>query len=818
MRLRERWDSWIQDTRYAARGLARDRLLSSFVVVTLSLGIGLNVTSFSLVDRLVLRDPAHVTDPDGLLRLYGTVTQGSTGDRTSSWIPWAVYEALRRDLSGLSDMAAFRVQPRVVGRGEAAQTVRVAQTMDGFFELTGVRAQRGRFWNEGDTAPEGSVAVIGSHYWETALGGDPDVLGRTLLVEEAERVIIGVAPSGYSGLDPRRIDVWIPGDAASAGAMNWEIVGRVRPGSSTSGVVAEAQSIFRAASETAPRWYREAVLGAGPIRNDVTNREPFETTMAKWLSVVSAVILMVALANVVSLLLIRLAKRRRELAVRVALGSGRARVFRLLALEGVLLALASAVASLWVARLAEPLVRGVLFGGEASWTFSVLDVRILAIAGLVAFLTALVTGLAPALQGWGSRLFEALRAGAQAGEGGSARLRGVLTVVQAALSVLLLIGAGLFVRSLARVAAIDMGVDRDEVIAATAHLPGPTQYTQEALDLERSREIDVYQRMAAAVEAVPGVVSASVAVGLPLDGGWFSAAVFVEGMDSVPTIPGGGPWASVVGPRYFETAGTSLLRGRTFTENDRAESARVIVINQTMAERLWPGDDALDTCVRLGRSDSDCYRVVGIVEDVHRVGLREQPSFQYYIPLGQQSMFSGASLLIRPAPGTRLSWTEVQRAMLAVDPSVRGVEMRWLSEDLADETRPLRLGMVAFGLSGVLALVVVVVGLYGLMAYMVERRTREIGVRLAIGATGTRIVRMVISGGAGLAGLGVAIGLIVAFWASRWVEPHLFETRGSDPIVYAGVAVGLLAIAILAGWLPARRALRISPVEALRAE
>jgi hypothetical protein len=274
----------------------------------------------------------------------------------------------------------------------------------------------------------------------------------------------------------------------------------------------------------------------------------------------------------------------------------------------------------------------------------------------------------------------------------------------------------------------------------------------------------------------------------------------------------------VVGPRYFETAGTSLLRGRTFTENDRAESARVIVINQTMAERLWPGDDALDTCVRLGRSDSDCYRVVGIVEDVHRVGLREQPSFQYYIPLGQQSMFSGASLLIRPAPGTRLSWTEVQRAMLAVDPSVRGVEMRWLSEDLADETRPLRLGMVAFGLSGVLALVVVVVGLYGLMAYMVERRTREIGVRLAIGATGTRIVRMVISGGAGLAGLGVAIGLIVAFWASRWVEPHLFETRGSDPIVYAGVAVGLLAIAILAGWLPARRALRISPVEALRAE
>jgi predicted permease len=680
--------------------------------------------------------------------------------------------------------------------------------MDGFFELTGVSALRGRFWSAGDGAPEGAVAVIGSGYWETVLGGDPDVLGQPLLVDETEHVIVGIAPPGYSGLEPRRIDVWIPGDPADAGTMNWEIIGRLRPGVSASAVASEAQSIFGIASETAPRWYREAVLSAGPIRNDVANGEPFETTMAKWLSGVSAVILVVALANVVSLLLVRLAKRRRELAVRVALGSGRARVLRLLALEGVLLALASGVMSLWVARLAEPLVRGVLFGGEASWNFSMLDVRIIGLAVLVALLTAVVTGLAPALQGQGVRLSESLRAGAQGGSGGNARLRAVLTVMQTSLSVLLLIGAGLFVRSLGRVASIDLGVDRDEVIAATAH----------AQELDPAREIDVYGRMAAAVEALPGVASASVAIGLPLDGGWFAAAVFVEGMDSVPTVSGGGPWASVVGPGYFETAGTSLLRGRTFTASDRAGTERVIVINQTMADRLWPGDDPLDACVRINGSDTECYRVVGIVEDVHRVGLREQPSFQYYIPLGQQSLFSGASLLIRPSEGARLSWSQVQREMLSVDPAVRAVEMRWLSEDLADETRPLRLGMVTFGLSGVLALVVVVVGLYGLMSYMVEWRTREIGVRLAIGATDTRIVRMVITSGAALAGIGVVIGLLVAFWASRWVEPHLFETRGSEPLVYAGVALGLMAIAVLSGWLPARRALRISPVEALRSE
>ncbi|MCI0432503.1 MAG: ADOP family duplicated permease [Gemmatimonadetes bacterium] len=816
MRTRERWESWWQDVRHAGRGLARDPLLAVFVVVMLALGIGMNVTAFSLVDRLLLRDPEHVREPDRLTRLYGTVVRASIGEETSAWIPWPVYTSLRGKLSGFEQIAAYRVQERVVGRGESARTVRVGQAMDDFFVMLGVRPMRGRLFGAGDVVSAGPVAVVGARYWETVLGSDPGAIGATIRVGDAEHTIVGIAPAGFSGIEHRRIDVWIAGDVETAGTMNWKIVGRLRPGLSPEAVTMEAMAIFRRTRAVAPQWYREAELVAGSIRHDDDGGEPFEATMAKWLSVVSGVILLVALTNVVSLLLVRLARRRRELAVRVALGSGRARVVRLLALEGVLLALAGGVASLFVARVAEPLIRRVLFADEVSWTLTLLDVRLLIVAALFVVATSLVTALTPLLQSRGTQLWQSLRSGPQSGSS-NPRVRGVLMVAQASLSVMLLVGAGLFLRSLARIDALDLGVDRDRVIAAEAHLPPLLEFTTAAFERARAHEIDVYRRLELAVLRVAGVERASVAVGLPLDGGSFAAPVFVDGLDSIPVLPGGGPYASVVGPGYFATIGTRVLRGRPFDETDREATERVIIIAETMAERLWPGRDPLGDCIRIGAEQS-CYRIVGIVEDVHRVGLREQPSLQYYIPIGQQTMFSGARLLVRQADRVTVSWADLQRAMLAVDPTIRAVELRWLRQALDGEMRPLRLGMVTFGLSAGLALVVVIVGLYGLLSYMVAWRTREIGVRLAIGATDARISRMVIGGGAGLAALGVVIGLLVSGWAGRWVQPHLFETSAVDPLVFAAVAAVLMIVAVVAGWLPARRALAISPTEALRAE
>lgn len=824
IRFRERWESWIQDLRYAGRGLGRDRLLTGFVITILALGMGLNVSAYSLLDRVLLRDPPHVEDPAALVRLYGTVTTRAGGEQTSSWIPVPEYLALRESSRAMQSVAAYRLSDAVIGRGLGARKRRVGQIMGPFFQTLGVDAVRGRvFAEDEDAASSGPVALLSSEYWQSMLGGDPAAVGGTIAVGETSHTIVGILPPGFSGPQLRRVDLWVVADSRTARSMNWNIVGRMRPGVTAGDVTAEAVASHERIRGTAGdwqvgSWFQDARVSARSIRMDETGREPFEATMTRWLAGVSAVILLVALANVVSLLLVRLARRRRELSVRVALGAGRGRVIRLVWLEGALLALGGGLASLAVARAFEPLVRRALFANEATWSFRVLDLRLLGIALAIALVTALFVGLFPALQAGGSGLALTLRAGARGDSGGNPRIRGILTTIQAALSVMLLVGAGLFMRSVSRVNAVDLGVDRDAVVTATAVLPPPAAYTRQALSDLRETEIDIFRRMAESARALPGVERAAVAVGLPLDGGSFSASVFVDGMDSVPSMPGGGPYASAVGADYFETAGTSLLRGRPFASSDREGTERVMIVGETMAARLWPGSDPLGECVRLLRRDAPCHRVVGVAEDVHRVGLREQPSLQYYVPLGQQQTFSGATLLIRTARSASLSWPDLERRLLGVDPRIRAVEIRWLSEALDGELRPLRLGTVLFGLSGILALAVAIAGLYGLMSYMVAWRTREIGVRVAIGATTPSIIRQVMGSGAALAGIGVSVGLVLAYWGGRRLEPYLFETSGADPVVFAGVAAALMLVGLLAGVLPARRALSISPTEALRAE
>jgi hypothetical protein len=275
---------------------------------------------------------------------------------------------------------------------------------------------------------------------------------------------------------------------------------------------------------------------------------------------------------------------------------------------------------------------------------------------------------------------------------------------------------------------------------------------------------------------------------------------------------------STVSASYFDVIGTRILSGRAFTIADREGSEPVVVVNETMARTLWPAGEALERCVHIGLETSPCSRVVGIAEDVHRTGLREQASFQYYIPLGQQSMFAGARLVIRQSPGSQLSRDALRRAIVNADPGIRAVEISLLEESLAGEMRPLRLGTVTFGISAALALVVAVLGLYSLMSYLVAWRTHEIGVRTALGATHSNVVGLVMRSGVGLASIGVLLGLCLAIVGGRWIEPHLFDTSARDWGVLFTVAAGILATAAIAGWLPARRAMHISPTEALRAE
>jgi predicted permease len=810
-RMRERVESLAHDVRYAFRSLCRDPALSSFIVVTLALGLGANVTAFGLVDRLLLRGPAHVADAGRVVRLYGQVEFAGRGLQTSSYIPYDAYLQFRQ-AAAFTRVGAYNVGERTVGSGEEARRVRVGQTLGGFFPLLGVRPALGRLFDgEEDAATAGPLAVLSHELWQSRVGGDPDVIGRTIIVDDVPHEIVGVTPRGFTGTDPRRVAVWTLGSSATAGTRNWNIVGRLRTGITGEAAGAELTAMHEPTQRGSFTWFRDARITAGSLSLGADGRLPVEATLARWLAAVTLLVLLIAFANVVNLLLARVARRRRELAVRISLGAGRARVMRLIALEGLLLAVASGAASLFVARIMDPIVRRGLFGGEAEWTLGLTDWRLLGIAAGAVLLTALCVGLVPAWRSGDERMTKELRGGRNAAPA-NATLRAGLTIVQAAFSVVMLVGAGLFLRSMANVSAVDLGVDADWVIAAEAVLP-PAPRGRNA-ELERQ----AYRQLERAIGSAPGVEGVAIAIGLPLDGGTFSAAAFVPGSDSVPVMPGGGPYVSTVSARYFDVVGTRIVRGRPFTDADREGSEPVVIVNETMSRMLWADSGALHRCIHIGQQSNPCSRIVGIAEDVHRTGLREQPSFQYYIPLGQQSMFGGAQLVIRPAAGAGVSFAELRRTIMEADPSIRAVEVRPLSASLAAELRPLRLGIVTFGLSGGLALLVAVLGLYSVMSYLVAWRTHEIGIRSALGATRADIALLVLRGGLGLASAGVALGLVLAMGAGRWLEPHLFETSARDAGVAAAVAAGMLATAALAGWMPSRRATRISPTEAIRAE
>jgi len=819
MRLHDRLESWWMDVRYAARGLLRDPLVAAFVVVALALGMGGVVTSFTLLDRLLLRGPPHVEAPDELVRILATRPDETLGSVTAGWIPTGAYEALRETTAGLATVAAYRVSVVAVGRGAGGARMRVGEVRDGYLGLLGVQPLRGRLFTAGeDAATAGDLAVVSERFRRDRMADDADPVGATVVIADVPHTVVGVLPADFTGTELRRVDVWRLADSRDYRSVNWFPVARRADGVTAGMVGSRAQTAHQEAQEASPAWFRPATLHAGSIRLDVDGREPFEATMAGWLAGIAAAILLVALGNVVNLLLGRLARRRGELAVRVALGSGLRRLLRLVALEGILLAVAAAGVALVVVRAGEPFLRRGLLANDAAWRLSLLDGRLLGALLAALLVTCAVVGLFPALRVARNGLAEGLRGSGRGGGQRDARTRAALTILQAAFSVLLLVGGGLFVRSMAQVRAVDLGVDADRVLRVAAELPYPAVVTRATIDAAVAREEEAYRAALEAVRALPGVEGAAVAAGVPLDGGSFATDVYLPGGDSLAALPGASPYVSAVSADYFSTLGTPLLRGRPFTAADTEGSERVLIVNRTMAAALWPGADPLGRCVRVSSADAPCATVVGVAGDVHRVGLRERPTYQFYLPLEQPRFFRGSTLLVRPAPRGGVSHAALRDAMLAADPGILLVEIEPLLAALDEELRPLRLGTLAFGVSGVLALLVAVLGLYSVMAYAVAWRRREIGVRSALGASRAQLSRLVIAQGLSMAGAGVVLGLVLARVGGRWVEPHLFETSAGDPTVLAGAALTLLAVAVLAAWLPARRAARIPPTEALRAE
>jgi predicted permease len=818
-------DTLLQDLRYAARGLARDRLLTAFIVATFALGIGVNTSIFQVVNRLVLEGPAHVEELDRVLRLYSTVGGSGSPPSTASGFGYVTYDLLRASSS--FDVAAYQLGAATFGAGAEAERLNLQYATANLFEILGVEPQIGRFFSADEDDPLGAepVAVLSDGFWRRELGGEPGIVGRTVELSGSPYTVVGVAPAGFTGPELGPVDAWLPQTLMSRGVTNdWQtswgaqwlkIVVRLRDGVSIEGADAEATSIQVAGATAGGADRSAARLSVRPLVRNDRGDEPGEIAVSRWLVAVAAIVLAIACANIANLLLARAVRRRREIAVRFALGAERARIARLLLVEGLLLAGSGALASLAVAHGVGTLMRRALLP-NVEWTSAPIGGLVPALSLALATVVGLVVGVVPALRMTRPDR-SALISGPRDGGGQAQRLRAALTVSQAALCTVLLVGAGLFITSLSRVRGLDLGIEPERaLVASVVWAPIPFGTPAQVATAERARRDDVLRRVRERLGAADGVERAGLTIGLPFTTS-YSQRLRIDGLDSIPAALGRAQ-IGAISDGYFETVGMRMARGRAFTAADGAGTEPVAIVNETMAARLWPGRDPIGGCLYTGDEPAPCSRVVGVVRDARRSRLLEDPAMNYYVPLGQHRQMGGTYLVIRPSGALQQTVQALGNVVRDLDPTVQYVGGEMLARRLDPQTRGWRMGAIAFGLLAALALAVAAVGLYSVMSYLVAQRTHEIGVRLALGATAENIAGLILRGGLALAGLGIALGIAAALALGRFLAPLLFQTSPRDAATYVAVTGALLTVAVAASLLPALRARRVSPLDALRSE
>lgn len=815
------------------RNLARNPGLALLVALTLGLGIGANAAMFTILDRLLFSPPAHVQEHASVHRLMRE--RSFLGELSRA--PLGTYPDVRDQAanSGVAAVAAYDAFRVTLGRGRNAEEIRAILAESALFPLLGVTAQRGRFFGpEDDRAGAEPVAVVSHEFWSSALAEDPDVLGSTLELDGIRFTVVGVAPAGFTGVELAPVDVWLPlqlGGALVWGSDSWresrgfhwlQGVVRLREGVTVEAAEAEATAMHRAAMQEdidAGRYDPEARVALDPLIVAQGPEAGADSRVARWLGGVSLLLLVVVCANVANLLLARGTRRRREFAVHLALGvSGRRLVGRTL-LETAMHGLLGSAFGLLLATWGGGVVRSLLLPGVHFP--AALGARVVAFTVGLALLAGAVAGVAPALQATRLDLARDLAAGGRGSTGGS-RLRGFLTVAQAALSVLLLVGAGLFVQSVGQVRSADLGLDRDQLLTASLEfdLGNPLQ-PGERTSLDAMERNALYLDAADRVALLPGV-EAVAGTSSPFQ--WaYAGPLEVPGWDSLPQLPGGGPYAHFVTADYFQVAGLEVLRGRSLESGDDEGGARVAVVSETMARTLWPEEGALGGCLRVPESvdASDvsdvCSTVVGVVEDASRGQLEEEPHMAYYLPISQQAGQRINGLYIR-ADDPEAVAGPVAGALRELDPRVLFAQVSTLTDRLEPQTRAWTLGATLFSVFGVLALLVAGIGLYGVLAFHVAQRTRELGIRAALGALKGELLGGVVRDGLRVTALGIVVGLGLALALGRYAEPLLFRVSSRDPWTLAGVAAILLLVGLAASLVPGLRATRVDPTEALRAE
>jgi macrolide transport system ATP-binding/permease protein len=804
----------LQDVRFAWRMFVRRPAFTGVAVLILALGIGANTTIFSWTQAVLLSPLSGVARQDRIL-----VVRGVTASREGLSVSYPNFQDLRAAKpDGVADLVAFRLLPLNLRTGDEPIRVFGELVSANFFEFFGVKPVLGRGFrtDEGLVPDRDAVVVISHELWQRAFAGDPAAVGRAVTLNGRSFTIVGIAPPDFHGsVAAVVLDVFVPltmqkavmvGDRLPQRGGGWlEVYARLADGASARQVQASMQVAGARLAEAYPDANRGRDLRAVPLWR--AGASSVLLPVLGTLMGMVAVVLLIACANVAGLLLTRATGRQREIAVRLAVGASRWQVVRQMLVENLLLSAAGCVAGVVFARWAAGMLDAFVPRTPFPLRFDAgLDAQGIAFAMALAVVTAIVSGVTPALRASRPQIGVTLKDASPTGTGPSSRLRQVLVVGQVGLSVVLLVCASLFARSLTHAGSIDPGFSlRQGLLASIDLLPGGYDEARGGAFLDRLLE---------RVSSLPHVTGATVARTMPLDVGGSS--------DMTVTVDGYAPregeelmaYYNQVGPAYFHTMGIALVKGREITSRDAAGQPAVAVINETMARRYWPGRDPIGATFRFGRGP---VTIVGVARDGKYSRLSEEPRNYVYLP-ALQNYRPDLLLHVKTDVDPSLVLAAVRAAVRGLDPNLPLFDVRTIEEHMRISTFIARMAASMLGLFGLLGLLLAGVGLYGVIAFNAAQRTREIGLRMALGAERGQVIWLVLRDGLAVASLGIVVGLALAFGAGRLVAKQLTGVSGSDPLSFAGTAAVLAAVAAIACLLPARRASALNPLTALRRE
>ncbi len=819
-------ESILQDIRFALRTLRKNPGFAIIAVLSLALGIGANTAIYSIYNSVFLKD-LPVTDIGSLVEFYTHDPEDDFMEHSvSSYPDYLDYREQSGDV--FEDMAIYNIAFLVHDTGDESSYLFGEEVSANFFDVLGVGTVLGRTFIPEEEGLIGAppTAVIGHSFWQTQFGGDPGIIGETITLTGVDFTIIGVLPAEFQGMFPIQADIWYPmtlspllrpGDdqLESRGSRSLWIKARLKEGVT----IDQAEAALDVISARLASEYPESNEGHKALlvaSEDVSFHPELDGIIKGFTITLMAVIglvLLIACVNLASMLLARAVSRQKEIGIRLALGAGRLRLIRQLITESTLLSMLGGIAGVALAYWLIQILLAVQPPTIIPINIDIgIDGNVLLFAFLLSAGTGIIFGLIPALQTTRHELISTLKSGTVFMSGRLRRFgsRSILVVTQVAVSVILLICAGLFLRSLGNASNVDPGFDLRDGVVATYELGEGGRFT-----VEESRAFS--NNLVDRISALPGVESVCITDRLPLGQGISVTEAFPEtphmeiGEDGVPAD------LATVSPQYFQTLGIPIVFGRPFARTDLPDGERVVIVNEFFAQTYWPGESAIGQKVRVYRDDGPLCTIVGVAKNGKYRSLGERDRSFIYLPTGQDNMFL-SNLVARTSGDGREFIQTLRNELRAIDSHVPILDIITIREHLQLMLfLPRMLASLLFGL-GILSLILGTTGLYGVIAYDVSRRTREVGIRMSVGAQQSQVVRLIMWGGIKLVGIGTVIGLGIALFATKALETMLFNISPADPITYLGVTLLFLAIAIIATTKPARRASAVNPIEALRSE